>query len=103
MKEKTGLNPFMIAPTAIIRGVAITSGIPIFDVPNTTGYYDSDLNTKAEKAAELFQTGNYDFGFIHVKGTDDAGHDKSEKIKVEQIEKCDKMIERFLEKVKSDN
>jgi len=40
----------------------------------------------------LLKTVEYDFGFIHVKGTDDAGHDKSHSIKVEQIEKCDKMI-----------
>jgi len=37
----------MIAPTAIIRGIGITFGIPIIDVPGTTGYYDSNLNAKA--------------------------------------------------------
>ena len=67
----------MIAPTAIIRGVGITAGIPLIEVEGTTGYYDSNLNGKAAKAAELLKTDEYDFGFVHVKGTDDAGHDKS--------------------------
>jgi len=43
----------MIAPTAIIRGVGITFGIPLIEVEGTTGYYDSNLNGKAAKAAEL--------------------------------------------------
>ena len=86
----------MISPTAIIRGVGITFGILILEVEGATGYYDSNLNGKSLKAAEAFKSGNYDFGFVHVKATDDAGHDMSEKIKVEQLEKCDKMIETFI-------
>jgi len=97
-----GVKPFMIAPTAIIRGVGITFNIPVIDVEGTTGYYDSDLNAKALKAAELLSSNDYDFGFVHVKGTDDAGHDKSHQIKVEQFEKCDKMIETFINAVKDD-
>lgn len=82
-QEKTGLKPFMIAPTAIIRGVGITFGIPLIEVEGTTGYYDSNLDGKATKAAALLRDSDYEFGFVHVKATDDAGHDMSHKIKVE--------------------
>ena len=92
----------MIAPTAIIRGVGITFGIPLIEVEGTTGYYDSNLDGKATKAAALLRDSDYEFGFVHVKATDDAGHDMSHKIKVEQFEKCDKMIEKFIEEVKDD-
>ena len=81
----------MIAPTAIVRGVGITLQMDIVEVEGTTGYYDSDLNAKARKAAEKLKE-EYQFGFVHVKATDDAGHDKDHQIKVEQFEKCDKMI-----------
>ena len=63
----------------------------------TTGYYDSNLNGKASKAAELLTTDAYDFGFVHVKATDDAGHDKSHELKTQQLEKCDAMIATFIE------
>ena len=76
-EEKYGLKPFMIAPTAIIRGVGITFQIPLIEVEGATGYYDSNLNGKALKAAELLKGNQYDFGFVHVKATDDAGHDFS--------------------------
>lgn len=94
----------MIAPTAIIRGVGITFGIKIFDVEGTTGYYDSNLNAKALKAAELLQSPDFDFdfGFVHVKATDDAGHDQSSKIKIEQFEKCDVMVRTFIDSIKED-
>lgn len=72
-----GLRPFMIAPTAIIRGAGISFGIPIVEVEGTTGYYNSNLNNKALKAIELLSTSDYDYGFLHVKAVDDAGHDKN--------------------------
>ena len=78
-----GLKPFMIAPTAIIRGAGITFGLDIIEVEGTTGYYDSRLDNKMKKAAELFANTDYTFGFVHIKAIDDAGHDKSFKIKTE--------------------
>lgn len=92
----------MIAPTAIIRGVGITFGIPLVEVEGATGYYDSNLDGKATKAAELLKSGEYDFGFVHVKATDDAGHDKNHNIKVEQLEKCDRMVSTFIKSVEND-
>ena len=102
-QDKWGLKPFMIAPTAIIRGVGITFGMPLIEVPGTTGYYDSDLNAKSKKAASLLLETDYNFAFVHVKATDDAGHDKSHKIKIEQFEKCDQMISTFIENVQDSN
>jgi 2,3-diphosphopglycerate-independent phosphoglycerate mutase len=96
-EEKHGLRPFIIAPTAIIRGVGITFQIPILEVEGATGYYDSNLEGKALRAAEAFKSGKYDYGFVHVKATDDAGHDRDHNIKVEQLEKCDKMIRTFID------
>lgn len=43
----------MIAPTAIIRGLGITIGIDVIDVPGTTGDYNTNLNLKGQRAAEI--------------------------------------------------
>ena len=58
-EEVHDLRPFMIAPTAIIRGTGITFGIDIIDVDDTTGYYNSNLNNKAEAAIEKITKENY--------------------------------------------
>ena len=94
-EDKHQLRPFMIAPTAIIRGVGLTFGMDLLDdVEGMTGYYNSNLQGKCERAAkEFIENKNlYDFGFVHVKAVDDAGHDKSRSIKVEQLEKIDRAI-----------
>lgn len=101
-KEIHGLKAFMIAPTAIIRGVGITFGMEIrgdSEVPGMTGFYDSNLEGKMLYAAEIIN--EYDFGFVHIKAVDDAGHDKDLNIKVQQIEKTDRAIGKLLEKLRN--
>lgn len=46
-----------------------------------TGFYDSNLEGKMTFAASKIK--EYDFGFVHIKAVDDAGHDKDLKIKIE--------------------
>mmetsp|Transcript_36892 Transcript_36892/g.48484 ORF Transcript_36892/g.48484 Transcript_36892/m.48484 type:complete len:109 (+) Transcript_36892:587-913(+) len=51
-EEKHGLKAFMIAPTAVIRGVGVTFGFEMLDdVQGMTGYYDSNLEGKTMRAA----------------------------------------------------
>ena len=103
-EEVHGLKPFMIAPTAIIRGVGKTFGMDLLDdVEGMTGYYDSNLDGKATRAArEIIENQNgYDFGFVHVKAVDDAGHDKEPDIKVAQLEKTDRAIRKLVDMIGS--
>lgn len=46
------MKGFMIAPTAVIRGIGKSIGLDIIEVQDTTGYYDSNLNNKALAAAQ---------------------------------------------------
>jgi 2,3-bisphosphoglycerate-independent phosphoglycerate mutase len=71
----------MVGPTAIIRGVTMTFGMAVIESEGATGYYDSNLDGKMTAMAAGIK--DYDFGFVHVKGVDDAGHDKSFDIKCE--------------------
>ena len=71
------MKGFMIAPTAIIRGIGRSIGLDIVEVEGTTGYYDSNLNNKAIHCVHELNDDqkNYQFAFLHVKAVDDAGHD----------------------------
>ena len=69
-------------------------GLDILEVQGATGYYNSDLLEKGRVGTKSLE--EYEFGFIHVKGVDDAGHDKSSKIKREQLVKCDQMLELII-------
>ncbi|MCO5563528.1 hypothetical protein L7F22_017172 [Adiantum nelumboides] len=111
--EKHGLHPCMVAPTKIIAGLGLSLGIDILEAPGATGDYRTLLTSKAIAISEalaaptscvpcIFIPGSdnlcpgrgegYDFGFLHVKAVDDAGHDKATALKVGALESIDRMI-----------
>lgn len=64
-----------------------------------TGYYDSNIEGKMTFAASKID--EYNFGFVHIKAVDDAGHDKDLKIKIEQLEKVDRSLGKMLAKLQA--
>lgn len=102
-KEVHGFNGFMIAPTAIINGLGQSIYMDIIKVKGATGDYSSDYNAKANALIENIRKDEYDFGFLHIKAVDDAGHDKSEKLKLEFYMKVEIMIGSIFEGLEKDN
>ncbi len=87
----------MVAPTCIIRGLGVSIGLDVADVAGATGGYDSNYEAKFAAGLELLLRDEtewkhttkvisegeqplgppaYDFCFLHIKGIDDAGHDR---------------------------
>ncbi|CAK9326359.1 unnamed protein product [Citrullus colocynthis] len=112
-EKKHGLWPCMVAPTKIIAGLGLSLGIDILDAPGATGDYRTLLTSKATAIAKalsaplqscpnVFVPGEdelkpgradgYDFGFLHIKAIDDAGHDKATIFKVKGMEAVDRAI-----------
>ncbi|KAK1440748.1 hypothetical protein QVD17_06579 [Tagetes erecta] len=112
-EKKHGLRPCMVAPTKIIAGLGLSLGIDILEAPGATGDYRTLLTSKAtaiakalsaplETCPNVFVPGEdehkpgvsdgYDFGFLHIKAIDDAGHDKATVFKVKGLEAVDKAI-----------
>lgn len=112
-EKKYGLWPCMVAPTKIIAGLGLSLGIDILEAPGATGDYRTLLTSKATAIAKalsaplqscpsIFVPGEdkhkpgrsdgYDFGFLHIKAVDDAGHDKASNFKVKALEAVDRAI-----------
>ncbi|KAI0498836.1 hypothetical protein KFK09_019731 [Dendrobium nobile] len=112
-EKKHGLRPCMVAPTKIIAGLGLSLGIDILEAPGATGDYRTLLTSKATAIAKALSAplqpcpsifvpgedehrpgplGGYDFGFLHIKAIDDAGHDKASMLKVRALESVDKAI-----------
>ncbi|CAG9311007.1 unnamed protein product [Blepharisma stoltei] len=90
-RNKHNLKSFFIAPTAIIKGLAMTLGADVINVPGTTGDIHSNFQAKFDRAIELFRE-DYEFGFVHIKAIDDLGHDKNLDDRITMIENIDKII-----------
>jgi 2,3-bisphosphoglycerate-independent phosphoglycerate mutase len=82
-----GVQGAVIAGGALYRGVSLACGMKVLEVPGVTGGLDTDLAAKANAALDALQT--FDYVFIHVKGTDNAGHDRDAAAKVRFIERID--------------
>jgi len=93
------MRAFMIAPTAIIAGLGQSLEIDVVPTPGATGDYRTNLLAKGAKAVELLTKPdlNYQFGFIHVKAVDDAGHDKNAGLKIHFLEKIDVMLGHIIQ------
>ncbi len=82
-----GVRGAVVAGGALYRGVALACGMSTIDVPGATGGLDTDLGAKAQATLETL--GLNDYVFLHVKGTDNAGHDQNAEAKVAFIERID--------------
>uniref|UniRef100_A0A5B6ZM59 Metalloenzyme domain-containing protein n=1 Tax=Davidia involucrata TaxID=16924 RepID=A0A5B6ZM59_DAVIN len=112
-EKKHGLWPCMVAPTKIIAGLGLSLGIDILEAPGSTGDYRTLLTSKATATAKALsappqpcpnvfvpgedvhkpgRSDGYDFGFLHIKAIDDAGHDKASIFKVRGLEAVDQAI-----------
>ncbi|RZC44119.1 hypothetical protein C5167_037063 [Papaver somniferum] len=115
-EEKHGLWPCMVAPTKIIAGLGLSLGIDILEAPGATGDYRTLLTSKATAIAKAISSpiqpspkvfvpgedehepgraNGYDFGFLHIKAIDDAGHDKASVFKVKALEAVDIAISQL--------
>ncbi|KAK4803965.1 hypothetical protein SAY86_003782 [Trapa natans] len=111
--DKHGLWPCMVAPTKIIAGLGLSLGIDILEAPGATGDYRTLLTSKASAISRALSaplnpcpnvfipgedeykpglSSGYDFGFLHIKAIDDAGHDKASVFKVKGLEFVDLAI-----------
>ncbi|EPZ31344.1 archaeal type cofactor-independent phosphoglycerate mutase [Rozella allomycis CSF55] len=98
--SKTSLKGFMIAPTCIIAGLGKCIGLDVINVQGATGDYKTNLIAKANAAIQIISE-SYDFGFLHIKSVDDAGHDRNIDLKISWIEKVDQMISRIIDQAKA--
>ncbi|KAL7746008.1 hypothetical protein RI367_008686 [Sorochytrium milnesiophthora] len=96
-----GLRAFMIAPTCIIAGLGETIHMDVKKVHGTTGDYHTDLLAKADAAVKWMQSGDYDFGFVHVKAVDDAGHDQDLDKKLHFLQLADEMIASIIRQLRT--
>jgi len=86
MNEIYQLKPVAIASYPMYRGLAKLVGMGVLETGTTI---EDELTTLEQNYA------NYDFFFIHIKGTDSAGEDGDFDRKVRIIEQVDKALPRL--------
>ncbi|MFB6285346.1 MAG: 2,3-bisphosphoglycerate-independent phosphoglycerate mutase [Candidatus Bipolaricaulia bacterium] len=95
LPERYGIQGSVIGGGALYIGIGKLLGLEHYPVEGATGGLDTDVMGKAEAAIEELQA--RDFVFLHIKGTDSAGHDHNAEAKVDFIEKIDDAVGRIVD------
>jgi len=83
----------VISAVDLIKGIGRYAGLDVIEVDGATGLYDTNYEGKAKAAIDSLN-GGYDFVFLHVEASDEAGHEGDADLKVKTIEYLDKRIVR---------
>lgn len=83
----------VISAVDLIKGIGRYAGLDVIEVEGATGLYDTNYEGKAKAAIDALN-GDYDFVFLHVEASDEAGHEGDVDLKVKTIEYLDKHIVR---------
>jgi 2,3-bisphosphoglycerate-independent phosphoglycerate mutase len=86
-----------VGAVSLIKGLCKFINMTVVDVPEATGYIDTDVHAKARAALNLLE--DHELVLLHVEGPDEAGHDGDFEGKVEIIEKIDGMIGWLLDQI----
>lgn len=92
LNQKYGIKRgAVISAVDLIRGIGVYAGLEPIKVEGATGLYDTNYEGKAQAAIDALRNG-YDFVFLHVEASDEAGHEGDFELKVKTIENLDHRI-----------
>ena len=87
-----GFKPAAVAAGPMYKGIARALGFEVHHPEGATGLPDSNFRGKVREALDLLE--EFDFVYVHMKGTDVASHKKDPKLKVEVLERIDEALEQ---------
>jgi len=90
LKERFGMDGFVISAVHLIRGIGILAGLEVLEVPGITGYLDTNYDGKGQYTLKGLR--EKDFGYVHVEAPDEAGHMGDLRLKIEAIEALDEKV-----------
>ncbi|MFQ5463705.1 MAG: cofactor-independent phosphoglycerate mutase [Phycisphaerae bacterium] len=79
-----------IAAVDLIRGIAVSAGMDLIDVPGATGFLDTDYEAKGHAAVDALD--RYELVVVHIEAPDEAGHLGNVDAKIRAIEDIDRCV-----------
>jgi 2,3-bisphosphoglycerate-independent phosphoglycerate mutase len=89
-RKRFGIQGAAITAVDLIRGLAISVGWRLIEVPGATGYLDTNYAGKGEAAVKALD--EVDLVAVHVEAPDEAGHNGDALGKTQAIERIDEYI-----------
>lgn len=81
----------VISAVDLIMGIGVYAGLSPIWVEGATGLYDTNYEGKVKAALDALK-GGYDFVFLHIEASDEAGHEGDEMLKKKTVEDLDHRV-----------
>lgn len=91
-REKSGRKAAMISAVDLLKGIAVGSGMTVYNVPGATGSIDTNWEGKAQAAVDALLKDGHDFAYVHVEAPDEMAHQGLTEEKIRSIEYLDSRI-----------
>jgi 2,3-bisphosphoglycerate-independent phosphoglycerate mutase len=88
--EKYHLTGAVISAVDLIKGLGIYAGLEVINVSGATGLFDTNYEGKAAAAVTALE--KYDYVYVHVEASDEAGHEGDLDLKIKTIEYFDQRL-----------
>ena len=88
--NRFGVRGAVITGVDILRGLAVSMGMDLIEVPGATGYLDTNYVGKGDAAVRALD--DYDLIVVHVEAPDEAGHLGDAQEKVKALESVDRLV-----------
>lgn len=90
LAERYGVRSAVISAVDVIKGLGRQLGMDVINVPDATGYVDTDYAGKAAAAIEAIK--DYDLVYVHVEAIDEVSHARDLTLKLQAIRDFDSKI-----------
>ncbi len=88
--DRFGLRGAVISAVDLVRGLGRLAGMSVIEVPGATGLPETNYEGKAAAAVNALT--EHDFVYVHVEGTDEAGHAGDPALKRTAVQYCDQRL-----------
>lgn len=89
-KTKYNIDGAVIAAVDLIKGIGISAGLTLIQVPGITGFLDTNFEGKAEYAINALK--DVDYVYVHIEAPDEAGHMGSIEEKIRAVENINNRV-----------
>lgn len=90
-EQKFDKKGAMVCAVDLLKGIAISAGLKLYEVEGATGGVVTNFLGKGETALKALLDGN-DFVYVHIEAPDESGHQGNVKAKINAIEQIDQNI-----------
>lgn len=80
----------VISAVDLIRGIGCYAGLSYIEVEGATGLYDTNYENKVQATLKALES--YDFVYLHIEASDEAGHEGDVELKIRTVEDLDSRV-----------